>query len=214
MQLAAICVCERVPKCFLFFHCSETGDIPGLICKHPSRLQEEQKIINKGTSIVSPHCWPLCCQSSRVVRWPLANLSQHCAAEARHPCFSAFFFVFAPSPRRVSPKTAKPASHNELWGFFVVVVEHFSLPGRLLYTQQGLLRCLLLECCCTLCKQRWDLCVFSHFVVLDVALKAHRRRLQEKKLNWTALRNSEQSKHKAGTWSGNYSRPELHLLSL
>lgn len=68
MQLAAICVCERLPKCSLFFQCNETGDIPDLSCKRPSRLQEEQKITNKATSIVSRRCWSLCCQSSLVVR--------------------------------------------------------------------------------------------------------------------------------------------------
>lgn len=32
--------------------------------------------------------------------------------------------------------------------------------------------------------------------------------------NWNGLRNSEQSKHKSKTSSGNYSRLESHLLSL
>lgn len=104
MQLAAICVCERVPKCSLLFQPSETGDIPDFSCKHPSRLQEEQNIIKP------PALWV--CAAGHCVASPVRLFAD--------PLFFGFF-VFAPSLRRVSPKTAKLASHNELWVFLLLL---------------------------------------------------------------------------------------------
>lgn len=120
MQWAAICACEQVPKCFLLFHGDETGDIPDLSCKHPSRRQEEQKIINKATSIVSLCCWSLCRPSSRVFHWPLANLSQHCVAAARHPCFSAFLCLHR--LRGGSPRRPPSQPHTTNSGVFLLLL--------------------------------------------------------------------------------------------
>lgn len=117
------------------------------------------------------------------------------------PLFFGFFCL-----RRLrggSPRRPPSRPHTTNSGVFCVVMEHFSLPGRLLYTQQGLLRCLLLEHCCALCKQRWDLCVCSHFVVRDLALKAHRRRLKKttkKKLDSAQKQRAEQTQVRDLEW--------------
>lgn len=142
MRLAAICMCERVPKSSLLFPCNKTGDIPDFRpaarCKHPSRLQEEQKMINKRHQhcesallvIVLP-VQPLCSLTSGE---PFSALCSCSTSPLFFGWFFFFFWLFAPSPWRVSPKTAKPASHNELWGFLCCYGALFAPRTSLVHT--------------------------------------------------------------------------------
>ena len=150
------------------------------------------------------------CQSSNTINWPLKNLTQHCLTAVwsqRSHCFCFWGFSHAhPVTVEGLCHTIQLTLHGQPWlGYEALCSLHIfvCVAGNV---QMSVYKCAYLH----FWTRRQDLCICFN---LWFKTSCWRPRTQVDE-SWKGLRNSEQSKHKSKTSSGNYSRLKSHLLSL